>query len=271
MPHFDTHGPITVTLDLANATVRVTAADGTAAVIEVQPRNRAHRRDVELAAATTVVHQDGVVRVTSPRRWQAYFVDAGAVDVRVDVPTGSRVDVAAWEADIRVEGALADAALKVESGDVTVARVTGRADITTQSGTVSLREVGGPATVRNGDGDTRVGSAGGDLDLHADNGDIVVDRALASVTAKSAHGDIRIREVGHGEVVAETDTGDVEIGVREGVAVWLDAKSDDGIVDTPLEASGEPDDPASTVRVRARTADGDIVVTRAPAPSTATG
>ena len=95
--------------------------------------------------------------------------------------------------------------------------------------------------IKNSNGDTWVGSAGGDLRVKAANGNIAVDLAQASVVAKSANGDVRLGEVVRGSVVLETAIGDLEVGIREGTAAWLDVNARAGKVHNTLEASGAPE------------------------------
>ena len=141
-------------------------------------------------------------------------------------------------------------------------RATGHAEIATGSGDVRVGELVGSAVIKNSNGDTWVGSAGGDLRVNAANGDIAVDLAHASVVAKSANGDVRLGEVVRGSVVLETSLGDLEVGIREGTAAWLDVRAAAGKVRNALEASEAPDASAETVEVRARTTAGSVVVRR---------
>jgi DUF4097 and DUF4098 domain-containing protein YvlB len=98
--------------------------------------------------------------------------------------------------------------------------------------------------------------------VNAANGRISVDQAHAAVTAKTANGDVRLGEVARGAVVAETAAGTVEVGVRDGVAAWLDLNTRFGNVQNDLEASGRPEPGEDPVDVRARTSYGDITVRR---------
>ena len=141
-------------------------------------------------------------------------------------------------------------------------RATGHAEVTTGSGDVRLRELDGSAVIKNSNGDTWIGAAGGDLRVNAANGDIAVDLAHASVGAKSANGDVRLGEVVRGSVVLETKMGDLEVGVREGTAAWLDVNSRFGHVHNSLDAADAPEPSAETVEVRARTSVGEIVIRR---------
>jgi DUF4097 and DUF4098 domain-containing protein YvlB len=152
--------------------------------------------------------------------------------------------------------------LRSGTGDITVERATGRAEVTAGSGDVRLGELGAAAVIKNSNGDTWVGVAGGDLRLNTANGSIAVDLAQASVGAKSAHGDVRVGEVVRGAVVIETKVGDLEVGIREGTAAWLDVSSRFGHVHNALEATGAPETTAETVEVRARTSVGEVVIRR---------
>jgi DUF4097 and DUF4098 domain-containing protein YvlB len=104
--------------------------------------------------------------------------------------------------------------------------------------------------------------AGGDLRLSTANGSIAVDLAQASVGAKSANGDVRLGEVVRGSVVLETKIGDLEVGIREGTAAWLDVNSGFGHVHNALDAADAPEPSAETVEVRARTSLGEVVIRR---------
>ena len=60
----------------------------------------------------------------------------------------------------------------------------------------------------------------------------------------------------------ETKVGDLEVGIREGTAVWLDVSSRFGHVHNALEAADAPETSAETVEVRARTTVGEVVIRR---------
>jgi hypothetical protein len=64
--------------------------------------------------------------------------------------------------------------------------------------------------------------------------------------------------------VLETPAGEVEVGVRDGTAAWLDVVTRFGAVRNGLD-TGDPSPPTGArVEVRARTSIGDIVIGRAP-------
>jgi hypothetical protein len=65
-------------------------------------------------------------------------------------------------------------------------------------------------------------------------------------------------------VVVETAAGELEIGVREGTAAWLDLVTRFGTVRNTLDAGGAPTPGDATATIRARTSVGDIVISRSP-------
>ncbi len=134
--------------------------------------------------------------------------------------------------------------------------------ISTGTGAVAIGSVDGAAVVRNSNGDTWIGEVTGDVRVSAANGTITIDRAAAAATAKTANGDVRLGEVARGAVLAETAAGKIEVGVRDGVAAWLDLKTGFGNVHNDLQASDRPAPDEEAVDVRARTPYGDITIRR---------
>jgi DUF4097 and DUF4098 domain-containing protein YvlB len=117
--------------------------------------------------------------------------------------------------------------------------------------------------IKNSNGDTVVGEVTGDLRVKSANGRISVDRADASVVVKTANGNIRISEVVNGAIVLETAAGELEVGIREGTAAWLDVSSRYGRVRNSLDETNSPEQSEARVEIRARTSYGDILIHRA--------
>jgi hypothetical protein len=280
MPTFDTPKPISATIDLAIGDVRISAGERRATDVDVQPSDASNPEDVKAAEQTRVelANEQLVVKVPKLRPWVSR-TGGGSVAVSIRLPAGSHVRGSAGSADFHGDGRLGDCSIKtglgsiqlaeaarlrltIGIGDISVGHVTGDADVTAGSGDVRLRELDRDAVVKNSNGDTWVGEARGDLRVKAANGSVGVDVARASVGARSANGDVRVGEAAGGPVALETHRGDLEIGIREGTAAWLDLRSTAGKVRNALEASGAPEPADETVEVRARTTVGDIVVRR---------
>jgi DUF4097 and DUF4098 domain-containing protein YvlB len=200
------------------------------------------------------------------------------IDVIIDLPTDSRVDAKVW-ADVRSEGRLGDSTfdtaagdvrlhqtgrlkLRTAAGNVSVARSVGHAGVTSAAGKIWIGEIDGTAVAKTASGDVTVGEVTGDLRLKTAYGEITVDRALATIAAKTAYGSVRIGEVVRGSVVLETGWGDMEIGIADGTAAWLDLTSGSGSVRSNLDAADGPEPAGETVEVRARTGSGDILIRR---------
>ena len=279
MPTFDTPEPITATLDLAIGDVRISAADRGTTVVDVQPSDASSEEDLKLAEQIRVEYANERLLVKAPKLRSWLSRRGPSVDVTIELPAGSRVHGALGLGDVHCDGRLGDCRIKTGlgrigldqadtlnlrsgAGDISVERAAGRAEVTAGSGDVRLREVDGSAVIKNSNGDTWVGTAAGDLRLNAANGSIAVDLAQASVGAKSANGDVRLGEVVRGSVVLETKIGDLEVGIREGTAAWLDVNSQFGRVHNALEAADGPQTSAETVEVRARTSVGEVVIRR---------
>lgn len=281
MPSFDTPEPISATAHVEAGSIRFTAGDRLDTVVEVRPRDPKRDQDVRAADQTEVTYASGVLTVRTPK--QRYLVGrTGTVDVTVELPTGSRVDMTGAWAQVLGEGRLGEVRVKTSSGDVrldttgplqltashgsiTVERIEGMAEITTSSGSLRVGTVGGPAVLKNSHGTTTVGTATGDLRVSGANGDIDIARAEGSVAATTAHGTLRVAEVARGTVQLENSYGAIEVGIREGTAAWLDVSSGHGQVRNTLAASDTPEKTEDAVEVRARTRYGNIDVRRARA------
>jgi DUF4097 and DUF4098 domain-containing protein YvlB len=152
-----------------------------------------------------------------------------------------------------------------------VERALAHAEITTGSGAVQVNTVDGTAAIKNSGGDTWVGEVTGDLRVNAANGRISVDRAHTAVEAKTANGDVRLSEVARGAILAQTGLGTLDIGVRDGVAAWLELSTGFGNVHNGLDRAERPEPGEDTVELRARSAFGDITIHRCSATHPAVG
>ncbi|OIJ88623.1 hypothetical protein BIV25_36245 [Streptomyces sp. MUSC 14] len=279
MPAFDTPEPISVTAHVEAGSIRFTAGDRVDTVVEVLPRDTKTDRDVRAAEQTEVMYASGTLTVRTPKQRNS-LRRPGTVDVTVELPTGSRVDMTGGWAQVLGDGRLGEVRMKTSSGDVrldttgplqltashgsiTVDRVEGKAEITTSTGSLRVGTVDGSAVLKNSHGTTSVGAVLGELRVSGGHGDIDIARAESSVAATTAHGTLRAADVARGTVQLETSYGAIEIGIREGTAAWLDVSSGSGQVRNMLSAAKGPEKTEDTVEVRARTRHGNIDILRA--------
>jgi DUF4097 and DUF4098 domain-containing protein YvlB len=277
MPTFDTPGPVAVTVTLAMGDVRVIASDRTDTVVDIRPASGSAKSQ-KMAEQTTVDHVDGRVTIRTPKGLALMLGRPGGVDVDILVPSGSRLEGDTGMGDLVVEGRLGACRFKsgmgalrlgdtgpldvsTGFGEVSVVAVDGDADVVTGSGELRLGRVTGSATVKNSNGGVHVDEVGRGSRLTTSNGDISVGRVSGGVTAKTARGSIRVREAKNGDVVLQTALGEVEIGIPEGTAAWLDLQTQ-GIVHNSLTEAGGPADTDEQVKIRARTSFGDISIHR---------
>ncbi|MEV0320667.1 DUF4097 family beta strand repeat-containing protein [Streptomyces sp. NPDC050658] len=279
MTSFSTPTPITAIVTIESGALRITAGDVTETVVDVRPTSAAREEDVRAAERTQVEFADGELRVKGPKQ-RSPFAKNASVDVEIRLPAGSRLDASAAMANLSATGPLGACAYKTSCGDIQVAdassarlstgygevavdRVEGAAEITTGSGDVRVGEIGGAATIANSNGSTKLGEVRGELRVKSSNGAIAVGLAGADVDARTANGSIRLAEVVRGTVTMESAAGELEVGVREGTAAWLDVRSRAGALRQSLGSTAGPDSTDETVQVRGRTGLGDIVIRRA--------
>lgn len=287
MPTFDTPEPIFVTVEVGVGDIRITARDRTDTVVDVRPSDPAKKGDVSAAEQTRVEFASGRLLVKAPKGWRQWTPRGGgeSIDVQIELPSGSHVRGDAGVAALRCSGRIGDCRyrtgvgdirldeagrveLKTGAGDITLNRVEGTAEVTTGSGAIGIASIDGTAVVKNGNGDTWIGEVAGDARVNAANGTISIDLAHAGAAAKTANGHVRLGEVERGTVVAQSALGTVEVGVRDGVAAWLDLDTKFGSVQNDLDAAERPEPGEDVVEVHARTSMGDITVHRSLASRT---
>jgi DUF4097 and DUF4098 domain-containing protein YvlB len=262
MPTFDTPAPITARIDVTAGSVRVRASARTDTEVTVRPR-RDGGADVQAAEQATVTYADGHLLVRSTGRPRLLFLGSGGeVDVEVALPQDSSVEVHTTAGDISCSGRLGTAVLESRYGDIRLDSAT-RLRASTSSGGITAGTVDGDTVVRTAYGDVRVGRTGGDTRLETACGDVTVDRSLGSVRGSTKYGRVRVGTAVRGSLVLETAYGEVEAGIAEGTAAWLDLQSASGSIRNELTAAEGPEDATGTVEVTARTAYGDILVRRA--------
>ncbi|WP_431045662.1 DUF4097 family beta strand repeat-containing protein [Streptomyces sp. P1-3] len=284
MPRFDTPGAISVSLDLVVGDAQFIAGDAAHTVVEVQPTDASKSIDVEAAEQTDIEFRNGRLLIKAPRQrgYLGYGRKKGAsVDVTVTLPAGSRLEATAAVGGFHCEGRFGECRLQTglgairvdradsvhldtSGGDVAVDRVAGPADVTSGGGTVRVRRIDGTAVIKNWAGTVTVGDVTGDVRADTTAGDIVIDRAHASVEASTTLGQVHLREVAGGTVTLKSGGGAVDVGIRAGTSAWIDAHSAHGSVHNLLEPSDKPEPSDRTVKVRAQTEFGDIVIRRSP-------
>ena len=282
MPSFETHQPIVLSIELSQGMVHVNASDRTDTVVAVNPSDPGRPADVEAAQKTVVDLANGTLSIRVPKRrgvaGHLGLGRSGSVDVTVELPEGSSLTAEAGFGDFRCDGQFGDVDVRTGAGNVQLDQ-TGAIRVHSGAGRVALEESSGDAEIVTA-GDMTIGSIAGDADfknlngktwirrvegnvrVKSANGDVTIEDAGRDVTVKTANGNIRLGQVARGSATIETASGGLEIGIREGTAAWIDANTRFGRIHNSLSPVDDSEQSAETVQVRARTAFGDVLITR---------
>ena len=260
---FETLEPISVDLNIEFGGARIIAGARQTTVVEVRPVNEARRADVEAAEATRVQFAGGRLEVRAPKaRRLSLFGKPGAIEVIIQLPSSSHLQGDTAYGDFEVEGSLGDCFLKTSYGSLRVEVAEGLR-LQTSAGNITAGRVAGVAELTTSWGDLRIGETGAPATLKTSGGDIRVERAGDAITARTAYGAIQVARAVRGQLELTTSYGDLEVGVADGTATFLDLRSGYGAVRNQLDRVDHVPPPEEFLKVRAVTSYGDIKIFRA--------
>lgn len=279
MPVFSTPEPIDLAITLPVGEIDIVASDRADTAVTVSPTNPEKAADRRGAEQTSVALDGDRLTIRGPRARLSIIGPTESVDVRVELPAGSRLTAEISVGRVRAVGRLgatrikastggveiesvADLWIKAGHGNVEVDVVDGSAEVVADHGRIRIGRVAADAILKASHGSVQVGESGGDVEANLAYGDLDIETARGSVTAKTAYGSVRLGTVSSGSVHVESGYGPVSVGVLPGVAAWLDLSSTDGRVRNDLDGDGAPAAGTPTVAVRARTRFGDVTITR---------
>lgn len=232
---FETPEPPALRITVPSGSVRIDTHETSETRVEFSGPNEEDAR-IEMRRNEIVVEAER----------KKIFGSRGDYRVVVTAPDGAQVETQVASADFEARGRFGDVSVDSASGDVSVGHVNGRLEVNTASGDVDVDFVGG---------DVRVNSA---------SGDITVTEAEHDVRVRTASGDVDLRSVVRGRVDVQSASGDVQVGIRQGSSVYIDASSMSGDMSSELEVSDTPPESGGpSVDFRARTMSGDVTVRRA--------
>ena len=234
---FVTPDPPSLRINMPSGDVRVeTSAEATQTYVELSGPNEDDAR-IEQRRNEIVIEIEK----------KKLFGFKGDHTVLVTAPFGTRIDANTASADVEATGRLGDVDVDSASGDVTLAAVDGRVAVNTASG------------------DVRIDFAGDDLRVNSASGDVTIGEAEHDAKIRTASGDVRIRSALQGKIDIQSASGDVEVGIRRGSKVFIDASSMSGDMSSELDVSDAPppETDGPNLDFRARTMSGDVTVRRA--------
>ncbi|OZF39855.1 hypothetical protein CH294_05750 [Rhodococcus sp. 14-2483-1-1] len=280
MPEFATPTPIDLAIDLQVGSIDVVATERADTVVTVTPTNPSKAVDRKGAENTKVDFDGERLTVIGPKARISFFGPTESVEVKVELPQGSRLTAEVAVGSLRTVGDLGAVRIKSSMGPVevdsaedlwvraghgnaTVGTALGNIDITADHGQIRLGTVVGDAVLKASHGSIMVRESGTELDAKLSYGDLDIEKSLGGVSAKTAYGSIALHEVTSGAIQVESGYGQVTVCVRRGVTAWLDLSSKDGHVRNELTPESAPDETEESVSIRARTRYGDIAVRHA--------
>jgi hypothetical protein len=259
---FDTPGPVTVAIDVASGDIEVTVVEGRTTQVEIGGYD-----SDEAPRITCDPLPDGGYRVSvehKPKKFWGLRVFGGGLDITLSVPPGAAIDGSGGAADLDAHGTLAALSFQSGAGDLRFDDVSGDVQLACAAGDIEGRSVGGHFGFKGASGDIELGSVSNGITVRSASGDISVGRLDGASMITVGSGDIELRQVGPGSVDAKAISGDMHVGVREGLGVWLDVSSRSGDVRSSLEASprGDTGPDLPQLELTLNTVSGDIDVTR---------
>jgi DUF4097 and DUF4098 domain-containing protein YvlB len=205
MHKFNTPSPISAVLDVPAGRVQFIAADRADTAVEVLPTNPTKGRDVEAAEQTEVAYGAGVLQIQAPAAKNQYFGPSGSIEVTVQLPAGSQVEVTSAGVEFRAVGRFGEIAFEGAQGEIKIDEAAS-VRITTSDSDVSVGRLGGSAEIT------------------------------------TVQGNIRIAEATSGAIVLRTQKGDVSVGAASGVSASLDAGTGFGRIQNALKNADGAED-----------------------------
>ena len=211
---------------------------------------------------TRVEFRDGTLVVAGTKRGLALF-KGGVIDVEIELPARSRLQVSLGLATMRAEGEYGDVKIAAATGDVEVDVVKGRLKANNASGSFTVHTVEGSASVATASGGVTIGDLHGDLKFNGVDGSLSVDRLSGDVKSRTVSGSVDVVAAVRGGVSAHTSSGEVAVGVAEGTAARLDIVTGSGVVSNDLQPSDGPQQGDETFVLNVRSGSGDVRIRRA--------
>ena len=262
---FDTPGDVVIALQIGAGDIAIRTSDTTQTSVHITGYGAENEPRV-----TCDPVPGGGYRVTiehrGKRTWGFSF--GRGLDIEVSVPNGARLDGTSGSAELEIHGTLGSLAFRTGSGDIEFDDVTGDIDLACASGDVEGRNVGGHLAFKGASGDIDIAAVGGGTTIRSASGDIRIGDLTGSSTITIGSGDIELGRVAGGVVNVRAIAGDVHVGVRSGMGVWLDVSSTGGDVHSNLDAAQRSDESTEPeLELTVNTVSGDIDVVRAAAVS----
>lgn len=174
------------------------------------------RRDLQEELNFQFDERPGEAVVTAKSRRHHWFEGFhGRVEVTVEVPFETAVDIHTAGGSIRLNALKRPAKLRTSGGSLTIEDLSADLDGDTSGGSVHVRDVTGNARVRTSGGSIEAARIRGSLDADTSGGSVRIENVSGDVRAHSSGGPIHVLEAA-GRVDAETSGGGVDVAFAKG-------------------------------------------------------
>lgn len=222
-------------------------------------------QDPEQVSIGRAVKRDGTLHITiTERRGISGWKRRKGLAIRVDTPAQTSLDIVGGAVDLRSTGTLASLRFASGSGDARVDDVTADVNVKGASGDVRIGRVGGHLRVHLASGDVSADVVAGGATLRTASGDIALGSVTGDSSITSLSGDVVVGSAHPTMLAVQAVSGDVEVGIAQGVPALLDVSSLSGDTRSDLDISPTPtsgDVPPLDLKVN--TVSGDVRVRRA--------
>ena len=271
MARFDTPGRVAFRITAPSGRVTLDTWAEPGVDIEVTPL-RGDEGSTQAAAETRIEAKERgslhEILIEVPKREGRFgiFGRSPEIGIAIRCPEGADVELTTHSSDLEGRGPLGDLNVKSASGDVSLGDVR-QLLFNTASGDVSAGTVEGTLTAKSASGDIDIRSVGGPSTVNTVSGDVRIGRTEQTALVNSVSGDIDLEAVGAAVRISAV-SGDVNVAARPGLALWIDAQSVSGTMQSELEVADLPpvDAGESPVELRVRTVSGDVRISRSGAP-----
>jgi DUF4097 and DUF4098 domain-containing protein YvlB len=281
---FETPAAVRLYVENEVGLVAITARETATTVVSLEANTPGAEELVERAAIECRSSGNRhIVAVKVPSLRGMRFIRRQAVTVRVGVPEGSDVKVLAGSADVEITGLINtadlasssgdisaddvtdDAIAKTASGDITIGAVGGDLRVHTASGDLRCSRVAGPAVFATASGDLEVGAAANKVEVKATSGNVRLGELSRGARIVNVSGAVRVLALGEGTLHVRSVSGNVSVGIAEGVDLHVDVETMSGSVhsDIPLDDAPRPGRRDAQVDLSVRSVSGNVEIARA--------
>jgi len=161
------------------------------------------------------------------------------VDLEIQVPPGTPVEVETGAGNLEVRGVTGGLRAETGSGNVQAQGLAGGVDLGSGSGSVELQDVAGDVAVDTGSGNVTLRGIDGDLTAHTSSGSIRVEGATGQVRLDTGSGSVEYRGTPAGDCRFETGSGSIVLYLPADLDARVDLTTGSGSIDVQFPVEGE--------------------------------